>query len=89
MSHFNKLTPSLLGAQLHINFNFKSRIMKNLSGLLAVLAIFLCASISYGQTETLIKRINCGGAQVTGADGLVYEADASNSDVSFLRIQLR
>ena len=36
-----------------INFNFKTRIMKNLSGLLAVLAIFLCALFSFGQTNLI------------------------------------
>ena len=77
MSHFNKLTSSLLDAQLHINFNFKSRIMKNLSGLLAVLAIFLCASISYGQTN-YIKTINCGDTQPGDHDGVTYNADSNN-----------
>lgn len=75
MSHFNKLTPSLLGAQLYINFNFKFRIMKNLSSLLAVLAIFLCASISYGQTFPI--RIDCGSTTATTDPntGIVWEAD--------------
>lgn len=74
MSHFNKLTPSLLGAQLHINFNFKFRIMKNLSGLLAVLAIFLCASISYGQS-TYIKTINVGDPVLGSFEGVTYQPD--------------
>lgn len=50
--------------------------------LTTILSLFLCCAISFGQ-ETLIKRINCGGVQVTGADGLIYEADTSNGDVSF------
>ncbi len=48
-----------------------------------LLILILSLTCSYGQQETLIKRINCGGNQVTGADGLVYDADTSNSDVSF------
>ena len=83
MPLFNNLAASSLGANPLFIFNLKTRIMKNLIGLVAVLTMFLFASISYGQTETLIKRINCGGAQVTGADGLIYEADTSNSDVSY------
>ena len=46
-------------------------------------ALFHVFSI-YGQQETIIKRINCGGQQVTGEDGLLYDADSSSSgDFSF------
>lgn len=49
--------------------------MKNLNGLLAVLAIFLCASISYGQYNPNFElRINAGGPEVSLA-GKTFIAD--------------
>lgn len=48
--------------------------MKNLSGLLAVLAVLLCTSISYGQTN-YVKRINCGDSNATTHNGETYDAD--------------
>ncbi|MEX0273467.1 MAG: malectin domain-containing carbohydrate-binding protein [Flavobacteriaceae bacterium] len=77
--HFNKtiMKNNVLGL-----LRYRVLKMPLKSFLMAIGAIFLCSTTSFGQDQ-LIKRINCGGGQETGADGYVYEADVSNSDVSF------
>lgn len=54
------------------NFNNKAKIMKNLRGLLAVLAVLLGVFVSSAQTFPI--RINCGGSATT-TNGVSWDAD--------------
>ncbi|MEM9001568.1 MAG: hypothetical protein AAGB24_15000 [Bacteroidota bacterium] len=62
--------------------------MKQLKGAMALWGILSCLFVSYGQQETLIKRINCGGNQVSGDDGFVNEADTTATEIAAKGIAL-
>ncbi len=55
--------------------------MKNLLKILLPISFLFCFYPIFAQ-ETLVKRINCGGSDVVGDDGFMYEAWDSNN-VSF------
>ncbi len=69
--------PNLLGANSNFFFNLKTKNMKKRNGLLAVLAVLLCAAISNGQTN-YVKRVNCGDTGATSHNGETYDADDGN-----------
>ncbi|MEO1011894.1 MAG: fibronectin type III domain-containing protein [Bacteroidota bacterium] len=57
--------------------------MKNSKPPIFLLLVLLCTYLAQGQNEVLVKAINCGGQQVTGSDGRVYMADASDGDITY------